>query len=365
MKRIYTLLLGMSLVFSVFTVCALASSNTSLNKQRTVRNGAEITDVYLKIVPRDEVETGDSIYLTYKNAEILDKIPQFGELQGAGNTWNSLENSLYKDGSKATLDALWSHTNDNYIPWNIMKRSKTMVEVQLFPLPRIYANNNVGVNGSVPYYYIPLHVTVDAKDGNMTSVYIDGNGTSISSMKAEFAYMPLEGSGETVTEKTSETETETADGGSEETTKAPTTSYVKEPVKVSIGSNTVMIGYDVYTMDAAPYIQKESSSTLVPLRFVSVAISGGNLENVDGNKMVAWDAETKTAKITTPDGKEVSFTAGSSLMNIGGESKVLDNGVKAEITNGRMFIPFRALGEALGIKVDWDAETKTAIYLAK
>ena len=30
-----------------------------------------------------------------------------------------------------------------------------------------------------------------------------------------------------------------------------------------------------------------------------------------------------------------------------------------------MFIPFRALGEALGVSVDWDANSKTAIYTVK
>jgi hypothetical protein len=28
----------------------------------------------------------------------------------------------------------------------------------------------------------------------------------------------------------------------------------------------------------------------------------------------------------------------------------------------RLFIPFRALGNALGVTVDWDAATRTAIY---
>lgn len=30
-----------------------------------------------------------------------------------------------------------------------------------------------------------------------------------------------------------------------------------------------------------------------------------------------------------------------------------------------MFVPFRALGNALGVDVDWDAERKTATYLIK
>lgn len=30
-----------------------------------------------------------------------------------------------------------------------------------------------------------------------------------------------------------------------------------------------------------------------------------------------------------------------------------------------MFVPFRALGNALGVDVEWDADTKTAIYSIK
>ena len=43
----------------------------------------------------------------------------------------------------------------------------------------------------------------------------------------------------------------------------------------------------------------------------------------------------------------------------------MENNVKAEIKDGRMYIPFRALGKALDVNVTWEAETKTAIYSLK
>ena len=52
-------------------------------------------------------------------------------------------------------------------------------------------------------------------------------------------------------------------------------------------------------------------------------------------------------------------------MTINNNPQIMENGVKAEIKDSRMFIPFRALGRALGVQVDWNAETKTAIYKAK
>ena len=43
----------------------------------------------------------------------------------------------------------------------------------------------------------------------------------------------------------------------------------------------------------------------------------------------------------------------------------MPNGAAAEINNGRMFVPFRALGDALGVQTDWESDTKTAVYRVK
>lgn len=143
----------------------------------------------------------------------------------------------------------------------------------------------------------------------------------------------------------------------------PAASGISSEVKVAIGSNIITIGDKTYETDAAPYIQKTSSSTLVPLRFVSLAVAGGSLDNADSSDIVNWDAATKTATVTAGN-KVVKFTSGSNTMILGNESVSMNNGVVAEITNGRMYVPFRALGEALGVEVDWNQETKEAIYKA-
>ncbi|MBQ9605179.1 MAG: copper amine oxidase N-terminal domain-containing protein, partial [Firmicutes bacterium] len=74
---------------------------------------------------------------------------------------------------------------------------------------------------------------------------------------------------------------------------------------------------------------------------------------------------SKTATILYAAGngqKIIQFQAGSNIMVVDGTSIPMENGVVAEITDSRMFVPFRALGQALGVPVDWDAETRTAIY---
>ena len=163
----------------------------------------------------------------------------------------------------------------------------------------------------------------------------------------------------TTTEATTEATT------SEKTTEATTEEKViYNDVRVSIGSKIIDVGNKKYIIDAAPYIQPESNSTLVPLRFAAIAISGGDVEKADSSSAIKWDAATKTATVTVKD-KSIKFTAGSELMYINNTPVVMENGVKAEIKNSRMFIPFRALGNALGVAVSWEADTKTAIFSVK
>lgn len=164
--------------------------------------------------------------------------------------------------------------------------------------------------------------------------------------------------GKTTTTTTTEATTESTTKAKTETTTEATTE-ANNVVKVSIGDKNVYVNNNKSEMDAVPYIQSGSNSTMVPLRFVALAVAGENI--ADTNDLVKWDAVTKTVTIKA-NGNTVSFTAGSDQMSLNGVKTTMDNGVAAEITDSRMYIPFRALGEALGVTVDWDADTKTAIY---
>lgn len=165
----------------------------------------------------------------------------------------------------------------------------------------------------------------------------------------------------TTTVSTTEATTETT---TNEATEVTTEGAINTDVKITIGKNEVEVGNKVYVMDAAAYIQTSSNSTMVPLRFVALAIIGDDVEKADTSKLISWDATTKTATITV-NNKSIEFTAGSDKMIVDGISTTMEYGVKAEIKDSRMFIPFRALGKALGVNVDWDADTKTAIYKVK
>jgi hypothetical protein len=172
------------------------------------------------------------------------------------------------------------------------------------------------------------------------------------------------GGGSSSSVKTTTTTTEaTTEATTSDSTEGTAKPVITKDVEVTIGVDSIVVGDTTIEVGVAPYIQSESNSTLVPLRVVSLAILGGELDDADNSDIIAWDSATKTATITA-GGKVVTVTAGSDQIVVNGVSKTMDYGVKAEIKNSRMYVPFRALGEALGVEVTWDADTRTAAYKA-
>lgn len=143
------------------------------------------------------------------------------------------------------------------------------------------------------------------------------------------------------------------------------TGTLDNQVSVTIGDTICYINNKSYEMDVAPYIQATSNSTLVPLRFVAIALGLDDIENPDESNKVVWDNINKKVTLYYGQGtnqKIIQFTNNSNEMLVDGTKIDMPYGVTAEITNSRMFVPFRALGQALGVNVSWDSETKTATY---
>ncbi len=211
-------------------------------------------------------------------------------------------------------------------------------------------------------------VTTEAQSES-TTVAVAETGTETTTIRTSSGSLSGGGGGiykpkttTATTETTTEVTTQIAEKLSEKTTEAAKEdNAVDKEVRVSIGSNIISVGDAEFIVDAVPYIQPESSSTLIPLRFVAIAISGEDVGNADTSSIVGWDANSKTASVKAKK-HTVLYTAGSNVMTVDGKAVTMDNGAKAEIKDGRMYIPFRALGNALGVKVDWNADTKTAIF---
>lgn len=88
--------------------------------------------------------------------------------------------------------------------------------------------------------------------------------------------------------------------------------------------------------------------TLVPVRAITEAL-GAN---------VAWDAATQTVTITA-GGQEIQLVLNSRTVTINGQTYTLD--VPASVIDGRTVVPLRFVAEALGLDVQWLAETQTIV----
>ncbi len=101
----------------------------------------------------------------------------------------------------------------------------------------------------------------------------------------------------------------------------------------------------------------------VPVDVQGIIIDGRTMVPVRGvfeemGYLVEWDADTKTAALSRGS-KSVAVQADSPTMLVNGETSV-ELEVPAQIVDGRMMLPLRAVSEAVNAEVEWDAETKTA-----
>lgn len=121
-------------------------------------------------------------------------------------------------------------------------------------------------------------------------------------------------------------------------------------VVVPVGENYLISGENKVEIDVPAYINA-AGYTMLPLRAVSVAL-GINENNV------LWDQATRTATVMYGS-KIINMTYGQKVVYVNGA--MIPATAAVEITNDRMFLGLRDLGNALGVTdITWDAATKTA-----
>ncbi len=350
MKKKILLMLAavMALSSSVY-----ASSTNYVSTIQHVKDGSSLAGESFHIEPHDEVDTGSSIIITFHGAVVFSQ----DVIDGTGK--NSTEEGYNSKGYQYKVNGgnwniydgfydVMPYTNNSQLPYSIKRLSDDQIQVYLCNLPEIYVDTDLyDINGSgrVPYYSIPLVAYADGQ-GEVT-IDLDANDTSLSTNSGYKSNSNVKSTTETTTEAT------TKETATEASTEATTEADVNS-VKVQIGSNVMYVNDKAVEIDAAPYIQLASSSTMVPLRAISEALYAEK-------DTVTWNASEKTVTIRY-NGNVIVFAIGSDVMTVNGTDKPIANGVKAEIKDSRTFIPFRALGEALDAKVSWNANTKTATF---
>ena len=88
--------------------------------------------------------------------------------------------------------------------------------------------------------------------------------------------------------------------------------------------------------------------TLVPLRAIFEALGA----------TVEWDQVTRTVT-SEMGGTTIQLTVGSDTLYKNDEPVTLD--VPGQIINDRTMVPARAIAEAYGVGVEWDAATRTVV----
>lgn len=133
---------------------------------------------------------------------------------------------------------------------------------------------------------------------------------------------------------------------------------------IAVSIVTLMFCQSVFAADISVNLDGESvdfaiqspviveGRTLIPLR--------GVFEKLGYE--ITWDGETKTASFVKDD-TVVKVMVNSSEFTVNDETKTLD--VPAQVINGSMMLPLRAIGEAAGLEVDWDGDTKTVDLKSK
>ncbi len=120
-------------------------------------------------------------------------------------------------------------------------------------------------------------------------------------------------------------------------------------VKYTIGKTTYYADGVAKQLEAAPFLR--GNTTLVPVRA---------LESI--GVVFAWDNATRTATFQL-DGNVVKVTIGKSTAIVNGKATAMP--AAAEIVKDRTMVPFRFVGQSLGLQVDYIDATKDIIITRK
>ena len=111
----------------------------------------------------------------------------------------------------------------------------------------------------------------------------------------------------------------------------------------SNGNITIKIDGDTVSfIDAQPFVD-ENGRTQIPIRAVAESLGA----------KVDWDGTERMATITKND-KVITIAIDNTDLQVGNKTITMDT--TAQIINERTYIPIRFVGEALGMKINWESK---------
>ena len=117
---------------------------------------------------------------------------------------------------------------------------------------------------------------------------------------------------------------------------------------MTIDSTDASVFGEAAKTDVPPII--ENDRTMLPARFVAESLGA----------TVAWDTEARKATIVG-NGVTIELIVDSTTAYVNGDAVTLD--APAFIRNDRTYTPVRFIAEALGAKVEWNADARQAIII--
>jgi len=123
--------------------------------------------------------------------------------------------------------------------------------------------------------------------------------------------------------------------------------FLPNITKADSDISIILNGNKIKFPDVQPIID-ENNRTLVPVRFISEALGAE----------VSWNQELKQVTIEK-DSNTIKLIIGENKATV--NDKVVEFDSKAILKDSRTLVPVRFISETLGVKVDWDNETRTVL----
>ena len=121
-------------------------------------------------------------------------------------------------------------------------------------------------------------------------------------------------------------------------------------------SITVLLDGEAIAFDVQPQII--NSRTMVPMRAIFTAL-GAQVEWVEEHRLI----------VATKDTSIIAMMIDAPVMHIGdlesNEQKQVELDSPPVIVDSRTLVPVRAISDALGVNVDWDADTRTVLLYSE
>lgn len=123
-----------------------------------------------------------------------------------------------------------------------------------------------------------------------------------------------------------------------------------EEMTLTLGTNRLVVDGTEYQMDVSPEVKNER--TMLPFRAVAEAMGA----------TVEYDPQARQARVVSAGGDVVLCPMEGDMITVNGQQRELD--VPGYAKDGRIYLPVRAVAEALGLEVEWRQEDASVILTA-